>query len=157
MESLDKLDIRILSVLQVDGRISNQQLAERVNTSAASCWRRVRALESSGVIGRYAAVVDSEKVGFELCAFAQITMVRHVSIDVKQIEAAIIAQPEVLECYATTGDSDFLLRVVTGDIASYDRFLETFIFSLPGIGQVRSNIALREIKYEVALPLNINH
>ena len=150
---LDEAERRILTVLQGDGRLTNQQLAEQVGMSPAACWRRVRGLEERGIIGHYAAIVDRKQVGFGLCAFLHISLARHIEGNVKDFEAAVRERPEVLECFATTGDADFLLRVVVEDIESYDRFLEDFVFTLAGIGQVRSNIALREIKFDVALPL----
>ncbi len=152
--ALDAADRRLLQVLQRHGRLTNQQLADQAHLSPASCWRRVRALEDKGVITGYAALVDRQRVGFGFCVFLHITLARHESATVRAFEAAIRARPEVLECYATAGEADFLLRVVVPDIESYDRFLETVVFALPGLGQVNSSIALREIKFEVALPLS---
>ena len=150
---LDEAERRILTVLQRDGRLTNQQLAEEVGMSPAACWRRMRSLEERGIIDSYAALVNRHKVGFKLCAFVQITLARHMAVNVQEFEATMRDRSEVLECFVTTGDADFLLRVVAEDIESYDRFLEEFVFTLPGIGQVRSNIALREVKFDVALPI----
>ncbi len=151
---LDQADRRILAVLQKQGRLTNQQLAEQVNMSAASCWRRVRSLEERGVIDGFAALLNRKRAGFGFCVFVHITLARHVAVDVREFEAALQAREEVLECYAMAGAADFLLRVVAPDIESYDRFLEDFIFTLPGLGQVNSSIALREIKFDVALPIS---
>ncbi len=150
---LDQADRRILAVLQNQGRLTNQQLAEEVNMSAASCWRRVRSLEERGIIEGYAALLNRKRAGFGLCVFVHITLARHVAVNVREFEAVLQARGEVLECYAIAGGADFLLRVVAPDIESYDRFLEEFVFTLPGIGQVNSSIALREIKFDVALPI----
>jgi len=153
---LDQADRRILAVLQKQGRLTNQQLADAVHLSAASCWRRVKSLEERGVIAGFAALLNRKRAGFGFCVFVHITLARHVAVDVRAIEAALQARGEVLECYAMAGAADFLLRVVARDIESYDRFLEEFVFALPGIGQVNSSIALREIKFDCALPIAVN-
>ena len=150
---MDRTDTKILSTLQRDGRLSNQGLADQVGISAAACWRRVRALEEDGVITGYAAILDRRRVNLNLCAFVHVTLSRHVQESTISFEEAILGRSEVLECFATTGDADFILRVVTESIESLDRFLEDFLFALPQISQVRSNIALRELKFETALPL----
>ncbi len=150
---MDRIDLRILDALQRDGRISNQRLAETVGISTAACWRRVRALEESGVIEGYAALLSRPKLGLNLCTFVHVTLARHVRESTTPFEEAIMERPEVVECFATTGDADFILRVVTATIASLDKFLAEFLFALPQISQVRSNIALRELKLDTALPL----
>jgi DNA-binding Lrp family transcriptional regulator len=150
---MDKLDLKILQVLQEDGRVSNQRLADAVGISPAACWRRVRALEDAGVIARYVALLNRDAVELKLCAFIHVTLARHVREATASFEQAILQRPEVLDCYATTGQADFILRVVTEDIASLDRFLEDFLFCLPQIAQVQSNIALRELKCETAVPI----
>jgi DNA-binding Lrp family transcriptional regulator len=113
----------------------------------------VRALEEAGIIEGYAALLSRSGLGLNLCAFVHVSLARHVKESTATFEEAILQREEVLECFATTGDADFILRVVTEDIASLDRFLEEFLFSLPQISQVRSNIALRELKLDTALPL----
>lgn len=150
---MDAIDVKILSALQQEGRISNQDLAQQVGISTAACWRRVRALEADGTVTRYAAQLDRERLGLKLCAFVHVSLSRHQRGSTIDFEAAVRDRPEVLECFATTGDADFILRVVTADIESFDRFLEEFLFGLEGIAQVRSNIALRQLKFETALPL----
>jgi Lrp/AsnC family transcriptional regulator, leucine-responsive regulatory protein len=151
---MDRTDIRIVTALQHDGRLSNQRLADQVGISPAACWRRVRALEDSGVIAGYAALLDRKQVDLNLCAFIHVTLSRHVRESTGHFEEAILQRPEVMECFATTGDADFILRVVTQSIESLDRFMEEFLFALPEISQVRSNIALRELKFETALPIS---
>jgi Lrp/AsnC family transcriptional regulator, leucine-responsive regulatory protein len=151
---INDIDRRILMVLQSEGRLTNQQLSQQLNISAASCWRRVRSLEERQIIKGYAALVSREQVDLNLCVFVHVSLSRHAKEHVEDFIAAIKNRPEVLECYATTGDADFMLRVVAEDIAAYDQFLENFIFGLSGISQVKSNIALREIKHEVKLPLD---
>lgn len=121
--------------------------------SSATAWRRQRALEERGVIKGYRAILDREKLGFAVSAFVHVTIERQFANVIAEIEKKIRARPEVMECYATTGDADFTLRVVARDIADYDRFLQKFLAELPGVGQVRSSIALREIKSTTELPL----
>jgi Lrp/AsnC family transcriptional regulator, leucine-responsive regulatory protein len=150
---MDRTDLAILDALQGDGRLSNQRLSEKVGISTAACWRRVRALEDNGTIERYAAVLSRAQLGLNLCAFVHVTLARHVKESTTPFEEAILVRPEVMECFATTGDADFILRVVTSSIESLDRFLEDFLFALPQISQVKSNIALRELKLNTALPL----
>lgn len=152
-DGIDEIDRRILSVLQQRCRLSSQELAEEVGLSPATCWRRLRGLEEAGVISGYRAILDREKLGYAVCAFVHISIERQYKDIVHEIEAKIMTRPEVLECYATTGDSDFTLRVIAKDINDYDRFMQNFLFELPGVGQVRSSIALREIKQTTVMPV----
>ncbi|SFX05605.1 Lrp/AsnC family transcriptional regulator [Marinospirillum alkaliphilum] len=150
---LDKYDQRILQYLQQDGRISNQELAERIGLSPAACWRRVKALEEAGVIRGFVALVDPVQVGQPLNVLVMVTLQRHSIDNTTEFESRMREYPEVLQCYATTGQADFILRVVIQDMPAYDRFLNEKIFTLKGIAQVNSNFALREIKNETAMPL----
>jgi len=150
---MDNIDRHILKLLQEDGRLSNQRLADKVGVSTAACWRRVRALEETGIIERYAALLNRQMLGLNLCAFVHVTLARHVKDSTASFEAAVMSHPEVIECFATTGDADFILRVVTSSIETLDQFLSEFLMALPQISQVRSNIALRELKLNTALPL----
>ncbi|MDH4042250.1 MAG: Lrp/AsnC family transcriptional regulator [Gammaproteobacteria bacterium] len=150
---MDRTDLKILDALQKDGRQSNQALADRIGISAAACWRRVKALEEDGVIQRYAALLSRPKLGLNLCAFVHISLARHVQESTVPFERAVLERAEVMECFATTGDADFILRVVTSSIEAFDKFLVQFLFGLPQVSQVRSNIALRELKMDTALAL----
>jgi Lrp/AsnC family transcriptional regulator, leucine-responsive regulatory protein len=149
---IDEADGRVLAQLQKDSRQSNQQLADRVNMSSSACWRRVDALETSGVITRYTALVDREKAGFSMSAILHVALDRHDERFVSQFVSRVRRRPEVLECFATTGDADYHLRVVVSDMAAYNRFLDDFMFKIPGLRHVRTNVILKEIKYDVALP-----
>jgi len=151
--AFDSYERRILVELQANARLTNQELAERINLSPSACWRRVKALEDAGVILRYAAILDPRKVGFGENVFAHVTLARHSSTVNREFLKAISQHPEVMECFTTTGDADVLLRVVTPNVPAYDAFLEETIFQAPGIGQVRSNFALRQVKFETALPI----
>ena len=149
---LSKKDRRILSILQKDSRVTMQELAEAVGMSSSACWRRVRALEDNGVIARYAALLDARKAGFGLSAITHVSLARHEQKNVETFIREVMRHPEVLECFATSGEADFHLRVVVEDMDAYNRFLDDFIFRLPGVSQVRSNIVLKEIKADTALP-----
>lgn len=153
MIQLDTYDKRILKLLQADGRISNQELADSIGLSPAACWRRVKALEEAGVIRGFVALVEPREVGQPLCVMAMVTLLRHSADSTVEFEERVKQYPEVLQCYAVTGTADFMLRVVIPDMESYDRFLNEKIFTLSGISQVHSNFALREIKNETAIPV----
>ena len=151
--SLDRFEKKILEELQQDSRQSNQELAEKIGLSPAACWRRVRSLEDRGVIKRYTAILDAQAVGMGQCLFAHVRLEKHTEESTEKFVAAVRSRPEVMECFAVTGDFDYILRIVESDVAAYDAFLRTFLFKLPGIAQVQSNLSLREIKFDTALPI----
>ena len=149
---VEEQDQQILAELQKDGRATNQQLAEAVGMSTSACWRRVRALEEQGVIRGYSALLDREQAGFATSAILHVSLERHDAKFVDEFVAQVSRRSEVLECFATTGDADYHLRVVVRDMKAYNDFLDTFMFRLPGIRYVRTNMILKEIKTGVALP-----
>lgn len=150
---IERQDARILAELQRDGRQTNQELAAAVGMSTSACWRRVRALEEQGVIRGYTALIDREKAGFGFAAIVHVSLERHDGKFVDQFVARVRGRPEITECVATTGDADYHLRVAVADIAAYNRFLDTFMFKLPGIKHLRTNVVLREIKTSHAMSL----
>jgi len=150
---MDETDRKILKVLQEKARLSVQELANATAIPAATCWRRLKSLENQNIIRDYKAILDREQLGFSVTAFVHIMVERQKVDIVDELDRKIRERPEVLECYTTTGDADFTLRVVAKDMADYEKFLQHFLFKLPGIGQVRSSIALREVKYTTNLPL----
>jgi DNA-binding Lrp family transcriptional regulator len=152
---LSKKDRAILVELQADSRLTMQQLAEKVGMSSSACWRRVKSLEESGVIERYAVIVNPLKAGFSLSSMTLVSLARHEERNVENFIKEVKRHPEVLECFATSGEADFHLRVVVEDIEGYNKFLDDFIFRIPGVSQVRSNIVLKEIKTDTALPLKV--
>lgn len=152
--NLDKQDQRILSILQKNCRISSQELALKANVSAATCWRRLKALEETGIIESYRAVLNREKLGYNVCAFVDVSIERQHYQVVENIEEKIVAHPDVLECYTATGDADLVLRIVAKDINDFDQFLQGFLFKLDGVTHVRSSITLREIKQTTELAVN---
>lgn len=152
--SLDRYECSILMALQADGRLTNQELARQVGLSPSACWRRVKGLEDAGVILRYTAILDPRKVGIGETVFAHVSMKRHSKSSSVEFAQLMRKQPEVMECFFTTGAADVILRVATSSVAAYDNFLENVIFNAPGVSQVHSDFALRQIKFETALPLN---
>jgi DNA-binding Lrp family transcriptional regulator len=146
-------DRRILRILQRDGRISNQDLAEQAAMSPSACWRRVRALEEAGVILRYAAVLDPDACGLTFHAIVHVQLARHEERFVEGFVEAVSRRPEVLDCFATTGEADYHLRVLCADLEAYNAFLERFLFRVPGVESARTNLVLREVKHDLALPL----
>ena len=151
---LDRIDVRILDVLQQDGRLSNQELAERVGLSPSPCLRRVKRLERDGVIQRYAAVVDQSKVGIPVSVFVSVKLERQREDDMERFEQAIANYREVVECYLMTGSRDYLLRVVTGDLTAYERFLKDTITRIEGVASIESSFALNQVKFANALPIS---
>ena len=150
---LDDQDRRLLRILQRTGRMSNQELAEAAAMSTSACWRRVKALEEAGTIRGYAAIVDPRACGLAFHAIVHVQLARHEEGFVEQFVEAIARRPEVLECYATTGEADYHLRVLCTDLDAYNVFLERFLFRLPGIKSARTSLVLKEVKHEVALPV----
>ena len=150
---LDRIDRKILAALQEDGRLPNNELAERVSLSPSPCLRRVKALEEAGVIARYVALVDPASVDLPVNIFVSVSLERQVEARLDGFEAAVMARPEVLECYLMTGDADYLLRVVVPDLASYERFLKEHLTRIPGVASIRSSFALKQVRYRTALPL----
>lgn len=153
MEQLSEQDRRVLRILQSNARISNQELAEQSGMSASACWRRVRALEELGVIRNYAAILDTEKIGRSFHAIVHVMLTRHDHSHVDTFIAEVRRRPEVLDCFAVTGEADYHLRVLCENLDAYNRFLEGFLFRLPGIANVRTNLVLNSIKHETASPL----
>jgi len=149
---LDKNDRALLRELQLDSRQTMQQLAAKVGMSSSACWRRIKSLEESGIIERYAVTINPRNAGFSLSSMTLVSLARHEESHVENFVKEVMRHPEVLECFATSGEADFHLRVVVEDMDAYNKFLDDFIFRLPGVSQVRSNIVLKEIKVDTALP-----
>src|SRR5215468_7442958 len=153
MISLDAIDRRILDRLQKEGRLSNAELADQVGLSSSPCWRRVKALEEAGVIKGYAAQVDAKSVGLSVNVFMSVSLSTQVEKALQAFERAAAARPEVMECYLMTGDSDYLLRVVVPDLQALEQFILAFLSKVQGVGNIKSSFALKQVKYQTALPL----
>ncbi|MDH2435907.1 AsnC family transcriptional regulator [Pokkaliibacter plantistimulans] len=150
----DSYDRHILNLLQEDGRITNLELAERVGLSSAAAWRRVKALEEAGVIRKYTALLDANKIARGLRAMLSVSLVRHMPECKQAFEDAVRSYPEVLQCFAVTGSADFMLLVAVEDMTVYDAFLNEKIFTLEGVGQAHTHFALREIKNDTVFALD---
>ena len=151
--SMDATDVRILDALQREGRLTNMELAARVGLSVSPCLRRVKRLERDGVIQRYVAVVDQAKVGIPVSVFVSVKLERQREDVMARFEQAIAGSPEVIECYLMTGSRDYLLRVVTSDLAAYERFLKETITRIDGVASIESSFALNQVKFANALPI----
>ncbi|MEA2783216.1 MAG: Lrp/AsnC family transcriptional regulator, leucine-responsive regulatory protein [Rhodospirillaceae bacterium] len=151
--SLDAIDAKIVRELQLDARITNVELSERVGLSPTPCLRRIKALEKSGVIKSYTALVDESAVGLPVSVFVSVSLERQIEPALELFEAQIQGQPEILECYLMTGDSDYLLRVVTSDLMAYERFLKQHLTRIPGVANIRSSFSLKQVIHRTTLPL----
>jgi DNA-binding Lrp family transcriptional regulator len=153
---LDDIDRKILAALQENGRISNVELADRVGLSPAPCLRRVQALEAAGVIRKYVALLDPKTVGLGVTVFVQISLDLQIEARLELFEKAILSRPEVLECYLMTGDSDYLLRIVIPDVASYEHLLKECLTRIESVASIKSSFALKQVKYSTALPVGVD-
>jgi len=151
--SLDRIDLNILKELQHNARLSNVDLAKLVNLSPSPCLARVRALESRGIISRYVALIDPAAVGLGLSVFIQVSLERQAEKPLEQFQSAVSRFPEVVECYLMTGDSDYLLRVVVPDVQALEKFILNGLTRINGVANIRSSFALKQVKYDTALPL----
>jgi DNA-binding Lrp family transcriptional regulator len=152
---LDSIDWKILGLLQADARVSNVELAKAIGLSPSPCLNRVRALEEAGYISRYVTLLDALRVGLKVSVFIQVTLERQIESALERFENAIRGRPEVMECYLMTGDADYLIRVVVADIQVLEEFILKFLTKLPGVGNIKSSFALKQVKYQTALPLPV--
>jgi Lrp/AsnC family leucine-responsive transcriptional regulator len=150
---LDRIDFAILDHLQADGRATAAEVADAVGLSASPTHRRQRILEEAGVIQRYVALLDQDKVGLPINVFVTVKLTTHNSDSLTAFERAIAACPEVMEVYEMTGSRDYLMRVVVPDIAAYETFLRGKLTCIEGIQSLESAMALKRIVYRTNLPL----
>lgn len=149
---MDRKDRQILRELQRDARLTNAELAERVNLSPSPCLRRVRNLEKAGVIERYVAIVDREAAGYPVTAFVQVTLARHEGDIVTGFEQRMRDTPEVLACHVMTGNSDYLLEIVVSGLAAYEDFMREVMHKTPGIGTINTSLVYGTVKNTHQLP-----
>lgn len=154
MRNLDRIDRAILECLQRDGRMSNQDVAERVNLSPAPCWRRIKRLEDDGVLSGYVALVDPAAIGLNVVAYINISLTDHHAETVAEFDSFVAAASEVLECYSVTGEHDYLLRVVAPGIAAVEEFLMHRLLRLQAVNSANTTFVLRQKKRTTALPLS---
>ena len=153
MMQLDETDARILHALQRQGRLSNADLADRVNLSPSACHRRVHRLESSGIIRGYVALLDPRKVGRPTTVFVEITLSGQADEVLDAFERAVALVPDVLECHLMAGSADYQLKVVANDTEDFARIHRRFLATLPGVLQMQSSFALRTVRQTTALPV----
>lgn len=153
-DSLDRTDRRILRELQRDGRLAIVELAERISLSPTACQRRVRRLEDSGVIERYAAVLSPAALGRQVEAFVRVSIERQSRDVTLAFEEAVRRRPEVRACYVMTGDLDFLLQVSVADLQAFAEFSMKVLIGLPGVKDVRSSLVLEAIKKDQGIALD---
>lgn len=153
MDNLDAIDVRIIAAVQNDGRISINDLAEKVGLSPSPCARRLRILEEKGVIKGYAAMIDQTKVGLPVSAFASIKLERQREEDLDRFARAVAGWPEVVDCYLMTGQRDYLMRIVVRDLQAYETFIKSKLTRLEGIASIETSFALDQVKRAEVLPI----
>jgi DNA-binding Lrp family transcriptional regulator len=156
MKKLDRIDIGILNSLQDNARITNAELARSVNLSPTPCFNRVKAMEDQGLIRRQVTLLAPELLGLHVNVFIHVSLEKQVEDALSRFEAAIGERPEVMECYLMTGDADYLLRVLVPNIQALERFILDHLTKVPGVSNIRSSFALKQVRYKTALPLPAN-
>ena len=153
MATLDSIDRRLLAELQAEGRVTNVDLARRVGLTAPPCLRRVRALEDDGVIRGYHAELDASKLGFTITVFAMVSLKSQAEEDLRAFENHIKALPEVRECHMLNGEIDFILKIVSKDLQSFQEFLTSKLTPAPNVASVKTSLTIRTAKNEPGVPL----
>ena len=153
MVTFDDIDRHILLELQRDGRLTNQELADRVGLSPSPCLRRVRHLQDSGVIAGYIAVVSQGAVGLAITAFARLTLLSHTPEVVDAVEAKLRSVPEVVEAYLLAGDDDYLAKIVVDSFAAYEELLRTDLRAIPSLASIKTTFAFAVTKPLSPLPI----
>ncbi len=151
MISLDKTDCKILNLLQADGRMTNAELAERVNLSPSACLRRVQRLEKSEINAGYVMLIRQEAVGKPTSIFVEISLNSQSEETLDAFEAVVVTCPEIMECFLMSGDSDYLIRVVAADTRDFERIHKQYLSRFPGVARIQSNFALRTVCKKTAL------
>jgi len=152
-KELDDIDRKVLKLVQIDGRISNAELARQVNLSAPATHARLRQLEEQGFIRGYAAQLDRERLGFDMLCFIHISLQLHTPAGVDQFRDAVGKMEEVLECHHVTGESDYLLKVAIRNRKDLERFVVKRLTPVPGIARIHTSLVLTEVKQTTALPI----
>lgn len=149
---LDAIDRKIIDYLQADGRMSNQDLSEKIGLSASPCLRRVRHLESHGIISRYVALVDPDKMGLSVTAFVRVRLDQQDDRHLQEFETAVAGFPEVMDCYLMTGEADYQLRILVRSLTQFEDFLRRRLTRVKGVANVTTSFALRPVIYKTAVP-----
>ena len=153
-KNLDEIDLKILSEIQADGRITNVELAKRVGISPPPCLRRVRTLEEEGYIQGYRGLLDPRRLGFDVTVFASVHLSSQAEADLRAFEEFVRAEPLVRECWMLSGEVDFILKCVAPDMATFQNFV-THLTAAPHVRNVRTSLVLHNSKYEAAVPLQV--
>ncbi|PVZ10555.1 MULTISPECIES: Bkd operon transcriptional regulator BkdR [unclassified Pseudomonas] len=156
MRKLDRADIGILNALQDNARITNAELARSVNLSPTPCFNRVKAMEELGLIRQQVTLLAPELLGLHVNVFIHVSLEKQVEDALARFEQAISQHDEVMECYLMSGDADFLIRVLVPDIHALERFIMDHLTRFPGVANIRSSFALKQVRYKTALPLPAN-
>lgn len=151
---IDQIDVQILKLLQADGRITNAEIAKRVQLSPPSALQRVRHLEKLGLIKGYRAILDHEKLGLRVTVIALIGLALHQDRPIEQFRKAIAAIPEVLECYNISGEHDFMLKIVVRDIRAYETLIREQLSKIKGVEKISSSFVLAVPKHTTQIPLD---
>lgn len=151
--NLDHLDLRILDALQKDATLSTTDIASQVGLSQSPCWRRINLLEGAGVIKRRVALIAREKIGLDVLVFVQVKLSSHAWQSLPKFKQKIVSFPEVIQCFVTMGDFDFILLVATQTIEDYNHFVQQKLAQIPGVQSIDSRIVLEETKNTTELPL----
>lgn len=144
--NLDAADRRILKELQANARLTNQELSEKVGLSPSPCLRRLRRLESEGVITGYTATVDEEMLGLPVAVFMSVKLERQIDSALVAFEKEVSKYPEVVDCWLMTGDNDYLLRILAPGLREYEAFLTGVFTKIPGVASIQSSVSLRRVK-----------
>ena len=153
MFHLDRMDVSILEALQADARLSNQRLAEQVGLSPSACWRRVKSLEEAGVIERYVTVLNPDHVNLGVTAYLQLSLENHQPETMAGFDRLIDEVPEITECYAMSGQDDFLIRISTATLSDYEALLGKHFLKASGLRTANTSFVLKRKKYTTALPI----
>ncbi len=153
-DTLSSLDRKILGLLQRNADLSAADIAERVDLSQSPCWRRIHRMQAEGYIERKVALLNPHRLGLGITVFVNVKLSAHGRNHLKEFEEAVVDYPEVLECYTMAGGFDFLLKVVTRNIASYEHFLRDHLLQRPHVLEAHSHIAMSEVKRTTELPLD---
>lgn len=153
MSNLDSFDRSILRVLQTDGKIGNQDLAEKVSLSSSPCWRRVKKLEDSGVIDRYVAMLNPKALGLTAMAYVHIALLDHRQETIETLDNFVATQDQIIEYSSITGSNDYLLKIIEADNESLEKFIMQRLLRLGIVRSSTTNLILRQQKYTTAVPL----
>ena len=153
MANLDEIDHRLLAELQAEGRMTNVELASRVGLTAPPCLRRVRALEEEGVIRGYHAELDASKLGFSITVFAMVSLRSQAETDLREFETAMRELPEVREVHMLNGEIDFILKIVSKDLQTFQEFLTSKLTPAPNVASVKTSLTIRTSKDEPGVPM----